>query len=77
MSLNDQTFGADGAVVLALVTEVERHETEPPLALYVHGLHRPSAVRTRPWRCLPRHNPLLLVANENQTHPFLSFFLSV
>jgi hypothetical protein len=78
MSLNDEAFGTDGAVVLALVPEIERHETEPPLALYVHGLHHPLAVRTRPRR--PCVDTTLSSSSQTKTRHidpllFLSFCL--
>lgn len=66
--LKNQASSTDRAIELALGFPVKRKETEPPLALHVHGLNHPSAVWTRPRRHLPRQDSLVLVAHEHQTH---------
>ena len=66
----DELAGADGAGESSLVLGVEGEEAEPPLRLQVGGDDSAAAVRARSWRHLAPQHPLLLIANEEQTHGF-------
>lgn len=61
-------------MVLPLGLEAEREEAEPPGALHVGSHDGASAVRAAPRSLLGPQNPLLLVADEHQTHSLSSPF---
>lgn len=73
--MGDEAFTAGGANKATFGFVIEREEAESPLAFYVYRLNHSTAVRTRSWSCVPSDHPLVLIAHEHQTHPFLLFLL--